>query len=48
MVLQKVIPNDIDEVVVEKILQNRPDNNNRPSHTISIMTDIVSTVGLLH
>ncbi len=45
-------PADIDrtlnETVDAKILQYRPDYNNRPSHAISFLSAISSTSGSLH
>ncbi len=44
-------PTDIDRTLHEhadKILQYRPDYSNRPSHSISFMSDIVSTSDRLH
>jgi hypothetical protein len=45
-------PFDIDRTlnkdVTDKILQYRDDYNNHPSHDVSIMTVISSTVGHLH
>ena len=45
-------PTDIDrtlnETVTDNVLQYHTDYNNRPSHVIVSMTDIVSTSGCLH
>ena len=45
-------PVDIDrtlnETSTDKVLQYRPDFNNRPSHDISFLPDITSTSGRLH
>jgi hypothetical protein len=45
-------PNDLDgslnEDVVDKIRQYHTDYNNRPSNTISFMSDVSSTSGCLH